>query len=325
MLFRTTTPDAAPAPEPRRRPLDNPRVLIAAAVLLIAVLAALFWLSDRSSQIALPLLTDVLLYPLLAVDLALLFTLVFVLARNLLKLWVEQRQARPFGRFRAKLVAALLAMTIIPSVLVLISGSEIIRNSAARWFSEPVDEVLRAAQSIASRFYQERRGAMELRAGRLARVLPAGAIASQDLAALTPVLVNDLATMKDGMIEVYGAFATAGAPPRIELVVAQESESLPRDHVRASADRLAARAAATGRVELADEPLESGGTLVRAAAPILSADGQLLGAVVVSQHLGADIGRQAELANDAYEKNQALDEHEGPNKAFYLINFLPIT
>ena len=54
--------------------------------------------------------------------------LFFVLARNLLKLWVEQRQAAPFARFRAKLVAALLAMTIIPAVLVLISGSQIIRE-----------------------------------------------------------------------------------------------------------------------------------------------------------------------------------------------------
>ena len=65
------------------------------------------------------MLTDVVLYPLLAVDVALLLTLCFVLARNLLKLWVEQRQAAPFGRFRAKLVAALLAMSIIPAVLVL--------------------------------------------------------------------------------------------------------------------------------------------------------------------------------------------------------------
>ena len=96
----------------------------------------------RTSEIAPQLLTDVLLYPLLAVDLALLAALGLVLARNLLKLWVEQRQAAPFARFRAKLVAALLAMTIVPAVLVLISGSQIISDSAARWFSEPVDEVL---------------------------------------------------------------------------------------------------------------------------------------------------------------------------------------
>ena len=89
----------------------------------------------------------------------------FVLARNLVKLWVERRQAAPFARFRAKLVAALLAMTIVPAVLVLISGSQISRNSVERWFSEPVDEVLGvgAGRSRASTT-SERRDAMDYRA-----------------------------------------------------------------------------------------------------------------------------------------------------------------
>jgi two-component system nitrogen regulation sensor histidine kinase NtrY len=326
MLFRTTTADAVPPPEPRRRALDNPRVLTAAAVLLIAVLAGLFWLSDRSSQIALPFLTDVLLYALLAVDLALLSALGFVLARNLLKLWVEQRQARPFARFRAKLVAALLAMTIIPSVLVLISGSEIIRSSANRWFSEPVGEVVSAAQTIAFRFYQERLNAMELRAGKLARTLPTSAIAGQDVSALTPLLVGELATMTDGTVEVYGVVVEPGvAAPRVQLVVAQESESLPRGLVRASADRLAARAAASGRVEKVDEPLDTGGSMVRAAAPILSSDGQLVGAVVVSQHLDAAIQDQARFASASYERYQSLVVLEAPIRGFYLTVFLTIT
>ena len=87
-----------------------------------------------------------MLYPLLALSVALLLTLGLVLTRNLLKLWEGHRQAAPFAKYRAKLVGALLAMSIIPAVLVLISGSEIISNSAARWFSEPVDEVLSGAQ-----------------------------------------------------------------------------------------------------------------------------------------------------------------------------------
>ena len=86
----------------RRRFLDSPRVLGAIAILLVAILGGLFWIAKRSSQMPLPLLADVLLYTLLAVDLALLVALSFVLVRNLLKLWIEQRSAAPFARFRAK-------------------------------------------------------------------------------------------------------------------------------------------------------------------------------------------------------------------------------
>ena len=87
----------------RRRALDNPaRPHGRGAAARSPLLVGLFWLSDRTTRIAPRSLTDVLLYTLLAVDLALLLALVFVLARNLLKLWVEQRQAAPFARFRAQ-------------------------------------------------------------------------------------------------------------------------------------------------------------------------------------------------------------------------------
>jgi len=325
MLFRPTTAETAPVPEPRRRPLDNPRVLTAVAALLIAVLAGLFWLSESSTQIALPLLSDVLLYALLAVDLALLAALLFVLARNLLKLWVEQRQARPFARFRAKLVAALLAMTIVPAVLVLISGSQIVRNSAARWFSEPVDAVLSSAQSIASAFYRERLDTMQLRAGRLARSLPASALVNQDLSRLEEVLKAEIATMADGMIEVYRAVPTPNGPPSVEPVLSLDAPSLPQDHVRAFADRVAREAAASRRITQVREDLDSGGALVRAAAPIESADGQLLGAIVVSQHLDADVQAHLQNANAAFERYRSLAALEGPIRGFYLMVFLAIT
>src|SRR6478672_7470820 len=139
------SPPQTDLPERPKRALDNPRVIAAAVGMLLLMLAALVWLSERTGtgEIVSPLLSDVLLYVLYAVDLTILAALLFVLARNLVKLWVEQRRAAPFARFRAKLVGALLAMSIVPAVLVLFSGSEILRNSAQRWFSEPVDTVLR--------------------------------------------------------------------------------------------------------------------------------------------------------------------------------------
>ena len=78
-----------------------------------------------------------------------LVALVFVLARNIVKLVVERRRGLPFSRFRAKLVLALLGLTIVPSLLVLIVGGELIRSSTERWFSQPIDDVLSSATQIA--------------------------------------------------------------------------------------------------------------------------------------------------------------------------------
>src|SRR4051812_31410998 len=103
MLLKPSPPDAPEGREVRRRLLDNPRLLIVAFGLLLAVLAGLVWLSSHTSEIPLRILNDVVFYAVLAVDLALLAALFFVLARSLLKLWVERRQALPFARFKAKL------------------------------------------------------------------------------------------------------------------------------------------------------------------------------------------------------------------------------
>src|SRR5262245_54468110 len=328
MLFRTSPPEPVAAPEARRRPLDNPRVLIAAALLLIALLGGLSVLSDRTTEIALPFLTDVVLDALLAVDVALLLTLCFVLARNLLKLWVEQRQAAPFARFRGKLVAALLAMSIIPAVLVLISGSSIINNSAALWFSDPVEELLGGSQRIASTWYQEHRENLTLRAERLAGLLPAAEVTSGTYTGIESLVRSELSTLRDGMIEIYRALTEPGRPADIALVTAVEAPTLPRDTVRASAasaDRIASRVVLAGKEDSAEDQLENGGMLVRSAWPIRDADKAIVGAVVVSQHLEKDLVAEARHATAAYQKYQSLFMLRGPLQGVYTSIFLTVT
>jgi two-component system nitrogen regulation sensor histidine kinase NtrY len=327
MLFRSITTDVPP-PEPRRRALDNPRMLAVVVVGLVALLVGLFWLPvwlpDRTVEVYAPLLSDVVLYTFYAVDLAILAALLFVLARNLLKLWVEQRRAAPFARFRAKLVAALLALTIVPAVLVLISGSEIFRTSVTRWFSAPVEEVLDASKNIAQASYAERQDAVALWADELARSLPVGALTTGAAEALQPSLKADLATMRDGMIEVYRA-VTVNGQADVTLLYAVASPSLPRDHVQASADRLAKRATNSARAESTEDDLDSGGLLVRTAQPVRDPAGQVVGAVVVSELISADLKAQQRRAISAYEQYRATKALKGPLQGVYLALFLMVT
>ena len=130
----------------RRRPIrDNPRLLLVGILLLVAALGGLLALASRSTSYSPDFLTEVVLYALSVADLTMLAALVFVLARNIVKLLVERRRALPFARFRAKLVAVLLGMTLIPSVLVRITslptmrtivvGTSVITHSSATNFA----------------------------------------------------------------------------------------------------------------------------------------------------------------------------------------------
>src|SRR5256886_5250868 len=141
---------AAPTPEPPRRPFrDSPRLVLAGIAILLVVLIALVAIANGTSRFSPDFLSEFVLYALSAADLTMLAALVFVLARNIVKLVVERRKALPFARFRAKLVALLLVMTFVPSVLVLIVGSELIRTSVDRWFNTPMDDILASANRVA--------------------------------------------------------------------------------------------------------------------------------------------------------------------------------
>ena len=115
---------APPPPPPVKRPFrDNPRLILAGIAVLLAALVAILVLADRTPRFSPDFLTEFLLYGLIAADLTMLLALVFVLARNIVKLVVERRRGLPFAKFRAKLVTLLLVMTLMPAMLVLFVGS----------------------------------------------------------------------------------------------------------------------------------------------------------------------------------------------------------
>jgi len=113
---------AAPARRPFR---DNPPLILAGIIILLAALGGIVWLADRTATLSPDFLTEVVLIALSVTNVTMLLALVFVLARNVIKSLVEGRRGLPFGRFRAKLVLAILGMTVIPSVLVMIVGSRV--------------------------------------------------------------------------------------------------------------------------------------------------------------------------------------------------------
>src|SRR6476659_7625442 len=139
-----------------------------------------------------------------------LIVLVFGLARNVVKLLVERRRGLPFSRFRAKLVLAMLGLTIVPSVLVLIVGGELIRSSTERWLRVPIDDVLRLSTQIAGDYYRERESKVEANASRIASAIPAAAVAAGDSDGVRRAIVSEVTQGRVALVEVYRVPA---APP----------------------------------------------------------------------------------------------------------------
>jgi two-component system nitrogen regulation sensor histidine kinase NtrY len=109
------------------------------------------------------------------------------------------------------------------------------------------------------------------------------------------------------------------------FLLALEAGAPPRDIVRASADRIAARVAASGRVDATDDEVGSGGILARAAAPVRNVDGVVVGVVVVSLHVPEDLATGARLVQARYDAYKQTEVLESPLLALYLAPFVTVT
>ena len=327
--FTPVAPPPQRSSAPRRRPIrDNTKLILAGIAVLVAGLASLLALASRSATLEPDFLTEVVLYALSATNLTILVALVFVLARNIVKLLVEKRRALPFAHFRAKLVAVMLGMTLIPAVLVLIVGSGLISNSIDRWFNAPMDDVLSSANAIAGDYYQERQRLMSAQAERLARALADIDLSASPVQAVRSIVEPDVLQERVSLVEVYRIETAGGAGnlPLLVPVVALGAPSLPRTSDASVPDGLIARVAGGAALTPVVERLPDGGDLIRSAVAVRRSGGRSpQGVIVASDYVTNQFAARSRRMTQAYEDYQQLRVLKQPLAGVYLSFFLTLT
>ena len=137
---------APPASSGKKELKDNVRLLAAAVVLLTLIPIISTYLISKSESFTPDFLARVFLYGFTLVNLTILLVLVFVLARNVIKLFMERRRAVLGAKFKTKLVVIFVSFALFPSALIVVVGSRLITTAVERWFSHPVESVLLRSQ-----------------------------------------------------------------------------------------------------------------------------------------------------------------------------------
>jgi two-component system nitrogen regulation sensor histidine kinase NtrY len=333
-LRQSRTPVQAAPPPPRRNPAsqgrkpfrDNTKLLLLGIAVLVAALIGLLALATRSSSLSPDFVAEFVLYALSATNLTMLVALAFVLARNIIKLFVERRRALPFARFRAKLVTVLVAMTVVPALLVLLVGSELIRNNIDQWFNAPMDNMLSSARDIASDYYEEQERLVASQAQRFARALSGVDLASADPAAVGDLVKPDVLQERIDLVEVYRVGSGSGGVTQVVPIVDVAAPALPPEYSRAAADRLAEQTAVSATESDRVEALPNGGQLIRTAVPIHSSpNGPVRGVVIASEYLTDRFAARARGMTEAYEQYRQLEVLKPALAGVYLSFFLTLT
>jgi two-component system nitrogen regulation sensor histidine kinase NtrY len=145
---------------------ENPprsrRALLKFLVILVPVLFLLGW-----SQASLNLsfirprnATETILLAVLSAVVFVAFVIfALILARILLKVYVERRQNQLGSRFKTKMVVAFLGLSLVPACFLLLFSYGLINRSIDSWFGIPFDTVRRDASAIAQQLSRESREA----------------------------------------------------------------------------------------------------------------------------------------------------------------------
>ena len=309
--------------EPASRPLLTPaerRRRKREIQIAIGVLATIFLVVFGEKRVSglgrlLPFGDSVLFLLLNAVNVILILLLVFLLARNFIKLVFERRRGLLGAHLNAKFVTAFAIIASIPTVVLFVVSFYLLTDSVDRWFSLKIDRALDQSREVADAYYATAARNALFYGERIANQITAQHLL---LEGERPHLAEVVQTLqRDYNLGVVEVFSATGQ----ELITAINPEIPATTFARADSDlvRSALGGVAASRVD------ETGGSeVIRGAAPIRSSSRseETVGAVVVNHFVPRSLARKLVDIRAAKDEQRALAQNASHVRMLYLLVLL---
>jgi two-component system nitrogen regulation sensor histidine kinase NtrY len=295
---------------PRERFQNNAKLVLAVTggLLVVFLLAELLLRKSRDFQP--DFAASALLFCLTVIDISILLVLVFVLGRNLVRMLMEWRRGVFGARLRVQLLLVFLLMATAPSLLLLLVGSDLIRQTVDRWFNVDAERMLVSSQELGSALESSALESSRVHARLLAREIEVrGLLGPTELGRLRRAMELRARERELDLVNVYSADAG-------EVVAVMDPRLPPAASWDTASGEALAQAALSGRETEASVAFGAG-RLARVAAPLRDAHGQPEGAVVVSSFIPAEAASAIRDVREGYTKFRKTQTYREPILAFY--------
>ena len=81
-------------------------------------------------------------------------TFLFILLRNIIKLYYRKSKEETGGRFKNRLVFFFIAFSIIPTLLIFFFATDLIERGIEKWFSTDIDSIMTKTEELEPSYYQ---------------------------------------------------------------------------------------------------------------------------------------------------------------------------
>ncbi len=139
--------------EQKRRKREKRIIIITFILLIIATVIQVYYAKITFNNTPLP--SNIVVFSLLNINIILLLLLVFLIFRNLVKIFFDKEQKK-VKKLSRKLVTSFFLFTTIPLILQFAISSIIIKSTITGWFNKKIEDNLVASLRIAQDYYEEK-------------------------------------------------------------------------------------------------------------------------------------------------------------------------
>jgi two-component system nitrogen regulation sensor histidine kinase NtrY len=124
---------------------------------ILVVVALLTYAENRITHLGsdFPVSNTILMFVLINFNLLLLILLIYLVFRNVVKLLYDRKRKVMGSRLRTRLVAAFVALSLLPTIVLFFFSINFITSSIEFWFNAPVEQALENSLEVGRRFYSQ--------------------------------------------------------------------------------------------------------------------------------------------------------------------------
>ena len=194
------TAQNSPRPESTpERPVLSPaqrqqkkRIIRLVILICLGLLPLFAWLEKNliSSDITLPINSNILLFGIINLNVLLVLLIFFLVLRNLAELLFESRQKFLGFKLKTKLVTSFICLSLIPAALLFFVALQFISTSMDYWFNTNIEQSLQESLELAKSILHDQKEEVRAKSQVIAELLSRQGLAPDDPAAIRKSLEN---------------------------------------------------------------------------------------------------------------------------------------
>ena len=300
----------------RKKRIREGIIIILSIILIVFLTKAEIRLTQISADA--PMGSNIAIFGVINVVILLVILLVYLVCRNVVKLFVESRSNPLAARLRTKLVLSFVGLSLIPTLLLFFAAAGFINNTIHNWFNTQVETSLSESLEVAQTYYKNSASNALYYGRQISGFIKSQKLLNQDnLPRLRELIRQKQTEYNLGVVEVYSA-------QREELVRAA-NPAVPKGEFTNPASEDIKRGLAGSELTRINQAGKA--DLIRGIVPVYSTwnERDVVGVVVVNYYVPYSLVNKMKEISDSYHEFRQLKILKNPIRTGYIVTLFLIT